>query len=209
MPFSATVPCRWPDATVVCIASGPSLSDADVDFVGAVEVPTIVVNNAWHAAPWADVLYAADRDWWMWQAQAGIDDSQLPPTLYGMDVLALPYRPTLRLLKLGAASGLCTSPDSLASGGHSGYQAINLAAHLIGFHGRIILLGYDMQPSASGAHHFHADHPNGRHVNYEAKLPHYVNLAAALQHHPALELVNASRETAITCLPRAPIEHLL
>lgn len=202
-------PCRWPSATIACIACGPSLTAEDVARVHAARLPTIVINNAWQRAPWADVLYAADRDWWSWLADANIQDDQLPPLLYGMDALALEHRPSLVCLKRGADDGLCESPDSLASGGHSGYQAINLACHLIGWHGKVILLGYDMQPAADGAHHWHPDHPNARHPTYHTRLPAFATLAAAAARHPALTIINASRATAITDFPRIMLDQLL
>jgi len=208
---ATTVPCRWPGQTIVCLAGGPSLTDADVDRVAAAEVPTIVVNNAWQLAPWAEVLYAADTDWWRWQAEDGITDDQLPPVRYTLDPLAPRYRPSLRVLHRGADVGLCPQPDRLASGGHSGYQAINLACHLIGFAGQVILLGYDMQPAVDDPqrHHWHPEHRTRRHVHYAAKLPAYAALATALRAYPSLAVVNASRATAIDALPRVALAHCL
>ena len=58
------VPRAWVDETAVCIASGPSLTQADVDYVRG-KARVIVVNNGYLLAPWADVLYAADARWWM------------------------------------------------------------------------------------------------------------------------------------------------
>lgn len=205
---AALVPCLWRGETIACVGGGPSLHADDLEALYLAAIPTIVINNGWWRAPWADVLYAADRDWWIWQADQGITDDQLPKLLYGMDALAVPYRPTLQILKRGADDGLCESPDALASGGHSGYQAINLACHLIGFCGRIILLGYDMQPAPSGAHHWHPEHPNGRHVNYPVRLPAYATLAAAAAHHP-LQILNASRSSAITAFPRVTLRDVL
>ncbi len=49
----------WPDATVVCIASGPSLTQSQVDYCRG-KARVAVVNNNWEKAPWADVLYGAD-----------------------------------------------------------------------------------------------------------------------------------------------------
>lgn len=200
--MGTTVPRLWPGQMVACVAGGPSLLDSDLAALQLEQIPTIAVNNAWQRVPWADVLYAADRDWWQWQAQEGVTDEQLPPHLFGMDPLAVEYRPKLVCLKRGADDGLCRSPDALASGGHSGYQAINLACHLIDWHGTILLLGYDMQPGPNGQHHWHVDHPNGRHVNYRARLPAYATLAAAAARYPQLSIINASRSTAITVFPR-------
>jgi len=64
------VPRLWPGATVACLASGPSLTRADVALVRAQGLPTIVVNTTYQMAPWADVLYACDAKWWAWQQGA-------------------------------------------------------------------------------------------------------------------------------------------
>jgi len=59
-----TVPCLWPDSTIVCMATGPSLTQADCDYVRELGVPTIAINDAHRLAPWANVLYSNDRMWW-------------------------------------------------------------------------------------------------------------------------------------------------
>lgn len=54
--------------TAVILASGPSLSDEDVDYIAArccrLDLITIVVNNSYMKAPWADALVANDHNWW-------------------------------------------------------------------------------------------------------------------------------------------------
>ena len=54
-----SVPKLWPNSTVVCIGTGPSLTQADVDLCCS-QARVIAVNDAYRMAPLADVLYAAD-----------------------------------------------------------------------------------------------------------------------------------------------------
>ena len=56
------VPRRWPGSTIVCIASGPSLTLGDVEACAGSAVLT--VNDGYRFAPWADVLFSADVKWW-------------------------------------------------------------------------------------------------------------------------------------------------
>jgi hypothetical protein len=90
-------------------------------------------------------------------------------------------------------------------GGNSGYQAINLA-FLLGAR-RILLLGFDMGYGKSGKRHFFGDHPGG--MNVPSPFPDFINSfrsVAAQAPDLGLEIVNCSRETALDCFPRAPIE---
>ncbi|MGQ6076331.1 hypothetical protein ACUNGR_13575 [Serratia sp. IR-2025] len=50
--------------TVVCVASGPSLTAADCALVEASGLPAIAVNNSWRLIPACAVIYAADCCWW-------------------------------------------------------------------------------------------------------------------------------------------------
>lgn len=100
--------------------------------------------------------------------------------------------------------GLNESPHVINQGGNSGYQAIGLA-YAWGA-ARVILLGYDMQRTG-GKSHWHGDHKGG--------LP---NLGPALATWPAKfeaiarqwpHVVNATRETALTCFPRVSLAEAL
>lgn len=89
-------------------------------------------------------------------------------------------------------------------GGNSGYQAINLAFHA-GVR-RIVLLGYDMQRTGGRSHWF-GDHPGRLNVAspYERWVRDFASIAADLEAE-GVEVINASRETALECFRRAPIE---
>lgn len=106
------------------------------------------------------------------------------------------------------APGLSLSPQRIHAGLNSGYQAIGLA-YLWGA-ARIVLLGYDMQRGPRGESHHHGDHegglPNlGSLADWARRM---VQLGADLRAR-GVEVVNASRRTAITCFERQPIDRAL
>ena len=94
------VPRLWPDATVVCIGSGPSLTAEDVDYCRG-RAKVIAINNAYQLAPWSDVLYACDGAWWDWHQGA--------PDFGGIKVSSTKNAmrwPGILLLELGDSRGL-------------------------------------------------------------------------------------------------------
>lgn len=196
----AVVPCLWPGQTIVCVGAGPSLTREDVAYCHR-RAPVVVVNDAYRYAPWAEVLFAADAKWWRWKQE--IPDDCLPPLKYTVTFESQILRPSVQLLVPSGQSGIAATPDRVRTGGHSGYAAINLAAHLVGAGGRIVLLGYDMQCTRDGRHHFFGEHPDANHLNYAHRMGAYAGLKAALT---ALDIsiVNCTPRTAIPTgyLPR-------
>ncbi len=202
-----TVPRLCPGGTVVCFAGGPSLTRADVDYCrdhGAQHGPfaAIAVNNAFQLAPWADVLYAADRKWWHWFKGA--------PDFRGLKFALEPGAERwsgVTVLKNTGYDGLELDPGGLRTGGNSGYQAINLAIHLGA--ARILLLGYDLTLGPKGETHWHGPHPDGGvRFNPERWVPNFETLLAPLK-ALGVKVINCSRRTMLTCFPQQPIHEAL
>lgn len=163
----------------------------------------VVVNDAYRLASWADVLYAADAKWWKWHQD--VPDEALPARKYTLQRTAIAYRPSVELLNWDGQAALTENPAYVRLGGHSGYQAINVAVHLGA--ARIVLLGYDMQAAVDGRQHFHGDHPDGTHPKYLYRIGTFKSLQLALALR-GIPLVNASRATAIpaSIIPRQSLE---
>jgi hypothetical protein len=192
---------------VVCLGTGPSLTPADVDACSG-RARVIAIKDAYHLAPWADVLYSGDERWWVHHAKS--------IAFEGRRYALVPHDPRFtravedgraQLLGLGKVLGLEIDPTKLALGNHSGYQAINLAVHLAGAT-RIVLLGYDMKASPDGRDNFFGAKP------YAAKRPPYPFLgvfASIVEPLAALgaTVVNASRDTALDVFPRVSLEEAL
>ena len=91
-------------------------------------------------------------------------------------------------------------------GGNSGAGAISLAAHWGAK--RIILLGYDCKFAADGKRHWHGDHPKG--LGNCNSLPRFAAQFLEISKHVAgVQIVNATRDTALTIWPRVPLEEAL
>jgi hypothetical protein len=89
--------------------------------------------------------------------------------------------------------------------GNSGAACISLAAE--GGASRIVLLGFDCQKTDNKSH-WHGDHPPtlGNAGQISRWRENFALQAKALSH---LEIINCSRETALTCYPRARLEDVL
>jgi hypothetical protein len=130
--------------------------------------------------PDADYYYFGDFRFWRWYKDRITDDYQ------GRIITSAGAAGRVfndgRVLRMNKAydTPLSTDPTALA-GLDSGYQAINLAAHLLGPGGRIVLVSYDMG-FADGVSHSHAPHPEpSREESYvDVFRPKYVDLMTAL-----------------------------
>lgn len=191
--MARTPPARpdWHGRTVVCIASGPSLTQADCDAVRG--QACIVTNTSFRLAPWADVVIGFDAAWWR---------------LYHAEVEV-----TCRGRRMTLSRGACWGAESLAdvpwftSFHNSGACAIGLA--LAGRAARVVLLGYDCQRTG-GRTHWHGDHPAA--LSNAASLERWPRLfrTVALRAQAAgVPVLNASRATALACFPRVTLSEVL
>jgi hypothetical protein len=188
----------WRGETCVCIATGPSLTAEDVEQCRGRRV--IAVNDAVRLAPWADVLYACDYQWW--RRYDGVPSFH--GVKYGLDPRSAKYG--VHVLKNTGTEGLEADPSGIRTGHNSGYQAIHVAWHL-GVT-KIILLGYDMQRS-EGKSHFFGEHPDGlRRPPLAIFIPQFVALSKQIR-GLNVEIVNATRTTALTCFPRLALDQAL
>lgn len=173
--------------TVVCIASGPSLTPGDCNLVERSGHPAIAVNSSWEIAPFAAILYAGDDCWW----DQFHDAITIPAERWTCaNRAAVKYK--IRLHKIRGPY-------------HSGLRAMQLAAELGAR--RIVMLGYDCQYS-NGRHHWHDDYRGLGNAHSHHKWP-AQHAFWKSQIGNASEVLNASRETAITCWPRVSIEEAL
>lgn len=174
--------------TVVCIASGPSLCAEDCRLVEACGLPVVVVNSTWRAARFAKVIYAGDPGWW--QAHAA-----------EIDIEAERWTCTPNLERYGCQLHVARGPYN------SGMRAIQFAI----WRGakRVILLGYDC--SLENGSHWHGDHLKTKNpdVHRVQEWHAHFKLVAAQAKTGAVEILNCSRETALTCFPRASLREAL
>jgi len=180
--------------TVVCIASGPSLTPEDVERIRQAELTTLVTNTTFRLAPWAAVLFGFDSKWWR---------------QYGAEAASFKGE-KLTISPNGTKHGarLCPNPNVIMRYGNSGAAALAIA--LQGNPAKVILLGYDGQKAPNGQAHWHEDHPNGMsNCKSIATWKSHFELTAILARRKHTQVVNASRETAIRCFDRARLEDVL
>lgn len=172
----------WSGETVVCVASGPSLTQRDVDLLKHLKV--ITVNNSWQMHPNAEVHYAGDLRWW----------KRYPCRARGERWSCSKDACIQFGLKYHRALG----PYG------SGYRAVQLA--LLFNPAKILLLGYDN--SLTQGVHWHGPHVTpggGRMLN-----PTPSQCRKWQQHFMELQdprIVNVSRQSAIDAYPREPVEN--
>lgn len=129
----------WWNQRCMIVASGPSALEQPI-YEAQGLVRTVVVNNSWRLAPWADALYASDAAWWAENDHAGFAGLKV-----SRSVVAGVHRVRLRGSR-GAWHDhmIFEDPGTLGAGGSSGFQALNLAVQfgardvaLVGFDARI------------------------------------------------------------------------
>ena len=180
------------------MAGGPSLRPEDVSACRSETV--IAINQSWELAPWAAMLYAADFGWWKVHHAAA---EAFPGLKYAcMNQNSEMYGATV--LKCLGYAGWSDDPMAVYSGGHSGYQAIQVAANT--FHAtEIVLLGYDVKYGPKGRTNWYT---NPKTKPFDRWLDTYATLAAAAEAR-SIKIVNCSRDTALTVFPRCTLPEVL
>lgn len=194
----------WAGQTCVIVASGPSVTAAQVMRTRVHGVRTIAVNDNYKLAPWADIFYFCDPVWWSWHRAdlKGREDRIVrleSPEHDGGD-------PRVRVLKNYGEKGLVEARDGVMTGRNSGYQALHMAVHL-GV-SRILLLGFDCKRGKNGLKHWFGEHPNRSEQPVVDWAQLFTELAPQLEQR-GIEVINCSPDTALTCFKREPIESLL
>ena len=201
---------KWPDwhqNTCVCIGTGPSLTAEQLMMVrsyrrhGAATMRAIAINDAGlhrclpFAAPWADILYAADHTWWEFYK----------PAFTGLRVSGEPVKDieTIPLNMLARQEPMPREPGSVVSGDHSGFQALGLALTLGAT--RIILLGYDCGGNKRNARpdrepRFSSEPPFAAWADKYRQVP---------ARWPHVEIINCSPQSTITAFRKTDLREIL
>lgn len=196
IPF-ATVPRLFPNGVVACLATGPSLTQADVDAVRAKVDGVIAVSDAVDLAPWATALFSCDLRWYRWR--------QGMPSFTGLKYTlsrdAAARWPSVQLLRNAGDEGLELDTSAVRTGKNSGFQAINVAVHMGA--SKIVLLGYDMHGD-----HFFGSHPDKSKPPHKLCIRKYATLVKPLR-RASVEVVNCTPNTALHCFPEMSLDEAL
>ena len=181
--------------SVVCLASGPSLTPEDVADVRAwrdadpSDRAVIVTNTSFRMALWADVLCAMDYKWWREYGREAAQDFRGRRVSVMDSVIARQHAEIVEV-KHPKNSGL----------------AALMLAHGMGAR-RIGMLGYDAQYTGGKRHHF-GNHPVWLgNAGFAPKWP--GQFRDALPRLSGVQVVNCSRVTAIDAFPRQPLADFL
>jgi len=202
----STEPDRF--GTTVCVATGPSLSIAQLALLDTWRAEgrgrIIAVNDAYRFVPRWDVLYSCDAKWWHvhWPLIAGTERGRPLVTIDD----SVPYS-AVKCLRHSGPDGYDPDPECLRAGHNSGYQAAHLAAHLGAR--RIVLLGYDFQAPGRLKHCF-GDHAKGlqRNTPWAMLLKAFPSLVEELRPH-GVKFVNCSPGSALKCMPAGDLPTVL
>ena len=204
---------QWLGQTVVCMATGPSLTAAQVDAVRAaaaspagvrvIATTHLGLHSIEPNAAWCDVWYAADWCFWEHYKTEAIHSPALKisgdtqPVEHGIADLFLDTRSA-------AGKALQNVPGYAISGGHSGCQALQIA--IASGASRIILVGYDCHPDGTRTNYF-GRKPDAIHrdSSYSTWAPAYREI-----HVPnVVEVLNATPGSAITRFQRVDLDTAL
>lgn len=184
------IPRCFKGETVVVIASGASLTKEDVEFCRG-KARVAVVNDNYKLAPFADLLYAADPEWWDYHIPLL---GEFKGEKWTQCEFSAPKHNLNHVMGYWR-HGPSLDRNHIHYGMNSGFQCVNLV-FLMGAK-RIILLGFDMQMTG-GKRHWFGNHPGAldRNSQYE-KWARYMDNAALKYARAGCEILNASRETAL------------
>lgn len=185
--------------TAICIASGPSLTQDDVDYCKG-KGTVYLINDNYKLAAWADHLYACDLEWW--DAHDGVPNFQGKKWTINH---AAHLKYGLNYIEMDSKSKFSKDPSKLATGGNSGFQALNLA--VLHGHERVILLGYDMKLGENRKRHWFGDHPASlnKSSNYHNWITAFQTALPFIDAH----VINCTRDTALKCFEKAELRAIL
>lgn len=187
----------WEGDTVAVLASGPSMSQVVADKVRAAGIRAIVVNDTYRLAPWADLLYAADRRWWEANPEAATEFAGVK--LVGQSGVFLPG---VQVMMRSGTSGFDPNPKFVRTGNNSGYAAVHVAIHAGA--ARILLCGFDMD----GTHWFGSHTKRGlRNPNpgsFAAWIPRFADLRGR-----GAEILNCTPGSKLTAFPFVELDEAL
>ena len=198
---------QWHGATIAIIGSGPSAKKAGVERLQG-RAKVIVINESWQLAPWADMIYACDGNWW--KLHGGLPKFKGLKVTY--DAQACDQYKDLHRIEIPdrRSDMIITEPlGHVGAGGNSGFQCLNLAVQLGGK--RILLIGYDMRVDLG--EHWHPRHyPPLSNPHPNDNLPRWrkaLDGAARGLGEAGIEVINCSNVSLLTAYPKMTIEEAL
>jgi hypothetical protein len=174
----------------ICIANGTSLTKEDVEYCKG-RGKIYAVKESVNLCPWADVLYSADTDWW--EHYNGYD-------YFAGERWTVSHEASKKwgINHIDYDSSLVWgTANILATGGNSGFQALNLA--VMQGATEVILLGYDMGHPPDRKHWWTGKITRPiRCSNYADWITKFDKASKVIP----VPVLNATRNSALNCFPK-------
>jgi hypothetical protein len=195
----------WRGECVAIIASGPTAKRVGVEQLQD-RIHVIAINENFRLAPFADVLYSCDAEWWK---HCG-PDKKFKGLRLGFEYYEGGVK-AIKILKDGPEyvhELLFDEPGVVGSGSNSGFQTINLAAQFGAT--AIALIGFDMR--LDQGIHWHGFHRSPlRNPDEERcrKWTKYIDGSAGKLSFNGIDVVNCSEVSKLQNYPKMSIEQML
>jgi hypothetical protein len=193
---------NWKGQTVIVIASGPSANQ--IDYEPAITDRVVVINNSWQLAPWADVLYGCDYEWW--KRNKWVPEFKAL-RIAGDERAKHEYKKIEAVTVMNGADHMQFQDLLLVGrgGGNSGFQALNLIAKW-GPPKKILLCGFDA--SLKNGIHWHGPHPSGMNnprKDSVEKWKRCLDGAAFVLKGMGITVINCSKDSELSAYPKMPL----
>lgn len=225
----STVSPEWAAETAIIFGGGPSLTLEQVAQVRvahrAGKVRAIAVNDSFLWAEFADVLYAADSQWWLWTAKGTakpmigltVDETRERYEAFAGQRCSIERSgsnvtdDSVHMLRNKDfpyhGVGLSLDPGKLVTARNGGFQALNLA--ILAGAKTIILLGIDGKRDAAGKSHFFGEHPRPAPDAVFEEMRRGFSAAEKAIIDAGVTVVNCSPNSYIDSFPKIPLEKAL
>lgn len=211
--------CLWLVAmanTIVCIGTGPSLTNQQVDIAREKGFRLFGCNNAFLVAPDLELLYAINEAWWerYWPSVESLPCEKWT----GHKHVAERFR--INHIEGRLMIGFAPPDADYISHGHGGgFSVLSMAYRAQP--DRILLLGYDMKyaPDYDGSRKQSGSTPRHFFGEYPPEMRHFPRgaieegrLDGLIRFHEAVaaqaNIINCTPDSALTCYPSIPIEDI-
>lgn len=196
-------PPLWQGGTAYILGGGPSIRSENLELIHDKHV--IGVNNSYLLGDWVDIGWFGDKKWLFWHKATWKRWPGIKASCNHSHEVIKHESGWIKFMARGKTVGIDTRPGFVSWNRCSGSSAINLAYHLGAK--RIVLLGFDMH-DVDDQKNWHSDHKDNGKAPYDRFLSCYGDIAKDAK-DLGLEIINATKGSAIKHFPYFPLEELV
>jgi hypothetical protein len=194
----------WDDRPLAIVGAGPSIQGLDLTRIRDTGCRVLAVKQTVLDMPWADCGFGLHVQWPR-DYKRELEASPVPL------ILALPLdeertfhldRPDVTYVRRGRDAGFSLDPESINSGGNSGYGAINLA--VLKKARDVVLFGYDYD-TLDGHHHYDGEryrHYNTGNAGYWVPWARLLDANVDYLTKIGMKVLNASLRSRLKAFPK-------